>query len=70
MDTSMRPFLYIFICTELFSAQSETLEVNNLQFRIGFFQHFSYCLLGIHDIFLIQQANFFQEFTRRPLAMF
>ena len=70
MDTSMRPFLYIFICTELFSAQSETLEVNNLQFRIGFFQHFSYCLLGIHDIFLISKQTSFKNLPRRPLAMF
>ena len=70
MNISMRPFLFISIRTELFSTQSETLEVDDLQFRISFFQHFSYCLLSIHDVFLVQQANFFQEFTQTTLAMF
>ena len=47
MDISMRPFLFISIRTELFSTQSETLEVDDLQFGISFFQHFSYCLLTV-----------------------
>ena len=51
MDISMRPFPYIYIRTELFSTQSETLEINDFQFRVSFFQHFSYSLLAIHDIF-------------------
>lgn len=68
MDISMRPFLFISIRTELFSTQSETLEVDDLQFGISFFQHFSYCLLSIHDVFLVQQANFFQEFTQTTLS--
>ena len=29
----------------------KTFEVNDLQFRISFFQDFSHCLLAIHDIF-------------------
>ena len=68
MDISMRPFPYIYIRTELFSTQSETLEINDFQFRVSFFQHFSYSLLAIHDIFLIQQANFFQEFTQTTFS--
>ena len=48
----------------LFSTQSEALEFSNLQFRISSLQHFSYCLLAIQDIFLVQQANFLQELSQ------
>ena len=59
-EISSRGF-FVYLIVQLFSAERETLEVNNGQFLVGRLQVVSYRHLGILDVFLVEQARLLEE---------